>query len=161
MSPSRFDSDDSGASIQTEVLTTTDNEENLASESGASNLMIPSQLNEGRETLGHALIISVPTESENADWALFGLSPPFGIDSESLKKCTNGQLGAIKVTGIVETPHSKAAVLIITGSNGAIRGTISGNLSFVQLAGSTAFQEMWTVRLEGPLRKHTTIDSDS
>jgi len=117
-------------------------------------------VNEGRETLGYPLIISVPTESENADWAICGLSPPFGFDSES-HKCINGQLGAIKVTSIVETPHSKAAVLTITGSNGAIRGTISGNISFVQLAGSTAFQEMWTVRLEGPLRQHTAIHSDS
>ena len=121
--------------------------------------MIPSQLNEGREALGHALIISVPNESENSDWAIIGLLPPFGLDLESLKKCVDGQPGAITVTCIVRTAHSKAAVLIFTGSNGVIRGVISGNLSFVQLAGSTAFQEMWTVRLEGPLRKHTTIHS--
>ena len=135
-------------------------DKHLATESGVSALGTPPKLGKGEEVLGYALSVSIPTESQDADWSLIRLCLPLSFDLNSLEKSTIGQSGAIRVKGIVETSPSKGTVLIITGSNGLISGTISGNLSFVQLGSSTAFQEMWTVHLEGPLCENYALHCD-
>ena len=66
----------------------------------------------------------------------------------------------------METPrtkHVKASlngakmVHAITGSSGCLAGRITGSSTFMQFPERTAFQEVWTVQLGGPLREQRNI----
>jgi hypothetical protein len=120
----------------------------IQSQSQDARICAPPSLRQGQEletvqvVLGRLSTMSHADNTSNLDWALVKLEKAeFSAFSANLEVSTC-------ITGIAP---SKAAVSVITGSNGIINGTISGSLTFMQLPNGIAFQEMWTVRLDGEI----------
>jgi hypothetical protein len=100
-----------------------------------------------RRFLGRMSAISQKSDSKNLDWALIHLDR-----QEALSSLGNfSRIGHVQ--SFVTSLPERARVQAITSSSGIIKGTIFGVPTFMQQPHSVAFQEMWTVRLEGPLRK--------
>jgi hypothetical protein len=118
----------------------------------SSHLRQEPDLETAQVVLGRLSTISHANNTSNLDWALVGLEKAeFSTLSGNLEVSTC----------IVGIAPSKAAVSVITGSNGIINGTISGSLTFMQLPNSIAFQEMWTVRLDGAICEWKILSSTS
>jgi len=110
------------------------------------------ELETAKVVLGRLSTISHGNNMSNLDWALVGLEKAkFSTLSDNLEVSTY----------IVGIAPSKAAVSVVTGSNGIINGTISESLTFMQLPNSIAFQEMWTVRLDGAICEWKILSSTS
>jgi hypothetical protein len=107
--------------------------------------------------LGRLSTVSHTDNTSNLDWALVELRIP-EISPHILAHVSGGLEVSTCMVGIAPT---EAAVLVITGSNGIMRGTMSRSLTFMQLPNTVAFQEMWTVRLDGIVCEWNTLSSTS
>ena len=52
-----------------------------------------------------------------------------------------------------------AAVRVVTGTTGSVRGTMTSTTHYIKMEGSTSFQEMWAVRLDRETSEHHSLDS--
>jgi hypothetical protein len=97
--------------------------------------------------LGRVAAMSRSTSTSNLDWALIHL------------ECTDTFSGINPSTkfpllqSVVYTLPGTKMVQVFTASNAAMNGKITGTPTFMQAPHSIAFQEMWTVQLNGPLRE--------
>jgi len=97
--------------------------------------------------LGPIIAMSQATKSSNLDWALIRI------------ECPNLRSSLLRISQNLQVQHIKASlrgaedVQTITSSSGCLSGRIAGSSTFMQLPASTAFQEVWTVQLDGSLRK--------
>jgi hypothetical protein len=98
--------------------------------------------------LGRMSAISQNTNTSNLDWALIQLDRQDVLSTVSKVP----QFGPVQ--SFVKSMPARGKVQVITASNGILKGTIFGIPTFMQQPYSVAFQEMWTVRLDGPLRKY-------
>lgn len=92
------------------------------------------------------------------DWALVH------VDALNFKQSGNGtarfpSFAAINLDELANSTDNqpdqrpaRANVLVATGSNGILKGTLSSNITYMRLdPKNEAFQEVWTVHLNGPL----------
>jgi hypothetical protein len=92
------------------------------------------------------------------DWALVH------VDALNFKQSGNGtarfpSFAAINLDELAKSTDNKpdqrpatANVLVATGSNGILKGTLSSNITYMGLdPKNEVFQEVWTVHLNGPL----------
>jgi hypothetical protein len=101
--------------------------------------------------LGRIFAISLPTTTTNLDWALVR------IECADFRSSLSDTID-IQRSDHIEPPWKGAkTVHAITGSSGNLVGRITGSSTFIQLPGSTAFQEVWAVKLDGPLRELSDI----
>jgi hypothetical protein len=101
--------------------------------------------------LGRIFAISLQTTTTNLDWALVR------IECADFRSSISETI-EIPRNDHIEPPWKGAkTVHAITGSSGSLAGRITGSSTFIQLPGSTAFQEVWAVQLDGPLRELSDI----
>lgn len=103
-------------------------------------------------SLGRMAAISKNTNTNNLDWALIRLDRQDILSSVS----RSSPFGYVET--FVKSMPARANVQAITASSGILQGTIFGMPTFTQEPYSVAFQEMWTVRLDGPLSKYSPIN---
>jgi hypothetical protein len=98
------------------------------------------------EVLGPLSKISIATDTHNLDWALVEITSPEILALHSQR------LPFSRVKNTIDTlPQQSSSITVITPSNGKTIGIITTNPTFMQLPTSIAFQEVWTVQLDGPL----------
>jgi len=104
------------------------------------------EMEASRKFLGRMSAISQSNNMNNLDWALIQLVRKEVLSSVSkLSRCG-------PVQSFAKSMLARANVQAIT-SSGIMKGTIFGIPTFMQQPCNIAFQEMWTVRLNGRLRK--------
>jgi hypothetical protein len=106
------------------------------------------QMEANGKFLGRMSAISHTDNTNNFDWALIKLDRKEILSSVG----EPSQFGPIQ--SFVKSMPARARVQVITASSGIVKGTIFGIPTFMQQPRSVAFQEMWTVRLDGPLSKY-------
>ncbi|KAG0644970.1 hypothetical protein D0Z07_9313 [Hyphodiscus hymeniophilus] len=114
--------------------------------------------NKFQTLLGELFESSELSTATKLDWALIKLDPSylslaqlrpgefFPADRELIESL-NGS-GKLRQKPV---PLTKAAVYVITASSSIIDGIVFPNPTYVQHSGDSAFQEIWRVRLNGPL----------
>lgn len=106
-------------------------------------------------TLGDLVFSSTDGCRTDLDYALIEIKPPTLRTFDKVAHTT--YVPAMKLVD--------ANVVAFTGSRGAISGKLSGTPSFLRLPYQKTFQEVWTVRLAGPLAKGDcgswVVDSES
>jgi hypothetical protein len=106
--------------------------------------------------LGNVIKVPQPNTFSNLDWALIQIECPdfkaFIRESAETPR---------KIDRIAEAllSRKKSAVHVLMSSSGLTTGTLTTSPSYIQLSNSTAFQEMWTVQLDGPLREYKILGS--
>ncbi|KIM96249.1 hypothetical protein OIDMADRAFT_59318 [Oidiodendron maius Zn] len=97
--------------------------------------------------LGRVAAMSRSTATSNLDWAVIHLEcvDPFSW--------INTVKSFPPVQSIAYTLSETKKVQVVTASNGTIDGKITGTPTFMQVPQSIAFQEVWVVQLDGPLRR--------
>jgi hypothetical protein len=96
--------------------------------------------------LGTSSAISKPFITNNLDWLLIDIDDNCVTSMEE-------RLNHQWIGSIVREVSARTKILALTASNGSLSGFISANSTYMQLPNSSVFQEMWTVQLDGPLRK--------
>lgn len=97
--------------------------------------------------LGRVAAMSRSTNTSDLDWAVVHLE---GADIFSgIKLATKFR----SFQNVVYALRGTKAVQVFTESDAATDGKITGTPTFMQVPHSIAFQEMWTVQLDGPLRE--------
>jgi hypothetical protein len=98
------------------------------------------------EILGPLSKVSTLTDARNFDWALVE------ITSLEIFYLYSQKTSVPRVQSIINSlPQQSTIVTAMMKSNGRTMGIISTNPTLMQLPPSIAFQEMWTVQLDGPL----------
>lgn len=97
--------------------------------------------------LGHLAALSEASNTRDLDWALIR------IDSSLLPSIYRAPKN-IRIQSLARDPPGKIKVKVITTTKSIIQGTTTGSSTFMQLPHGVAFQEMWTVQLDGPLSEH-------
>jgi hypothetical protein len=95
--------------------------------------------------------MSQQTATTNLDWALVR------IDCVNFRSSLSELLETPRIEHVEASLNGAKTVLAITGSRGYLAGRITGSSTFMQLPETTAFQEVWTVQLDGPLRELRNI----
>jgi hypothetical protein len=95
--------------------------------------------------LGRIAAMSRSTSTSDLDWALIRL------ECTDIFSWINPSTILPLLQGIVDTLPRTKLIQVFTASNGAMNGKITGTPTFMQAPHSIAFQEMWTVQLDGPL----------
>ena len=85
------------------------------------------------------------------DWALVR------IDCVDFRSSLSELLETPRIEHVQASLNGAKTVHAVTGSSGCLAGCITGSSTFMQLPESTAFQEVWTVQLDGPLREQRNI----
>ena len=96
--------------------------------------------------LGMLSAISTSSAICNLDWVLVEIDD---INTSFITKPTNHP----HVRSLVRQVSERANILALTATQGSITGFISSNATYMQLSNSSSFQEVWTIHLDGLLRK--------
>ena len=97
--------------------------------------------------LGRVAGMSQSTKTGDLDWALIHL------ECEDIFSCIEPSLKHTALQGVVHALSGTKMVQVCTPSNTAMHGKITGTSTYMQMPHSIAFQEMWTVKFDGPLCK--------
>jgi hypothetical protein len=97
--------------------------------------------------LGRLAVLSEASQTRDLDWALIRIDSPLPPSIRQSPKNNRTQSVARDLPG-------KAKIQVMTTTEYIIQGTITGCSTFMQLPYSVAFQEMWSVQLDGPLSEY-------
>jgi hypothetical protein len=98
-------------------------------------------------SLGRLAALSEASRASNLDWALIR------IDS-TITPLIHQSPQSIRTRRVAQNPPGKAKIKVLRSTDCYIQGTITGCSTFMQLPNSIAFQEMWTVQLDGSLSEY-------
>lgn len=98
------------------------------------------------EQLGMLSASSTSSATYNLDWGLVEIDDKY---TTFMTKPTNHP----HVRSLVRQVSERANILALTANQGFITGFLSSNATYMQLPDSSVFQEVWTVKLDGTLRK--------
>lgn len=84
------------------------------------------------------------------------------LETSILRRVSHGQSSegvddrpqTIRIQNVTQQPRS-GPIIAMTGTTGAVKGSISEVPSHLKMAGCETFQEMWRVELERPTSKYT------
>lgn len=130
------------ADIEIRTLVSANQKAQLSEESGAK---------EPLRFLGRVAAVSRSTTASNLDWAVIRL------ECADLFSWINPETDVPLLQNVVNTLRETRKVKVFTPFNAATDGKITGTPTFMQVPHSIAFQEMWTVKLNGPLREYLNI----
>jgi len=106
-----------------------------------------------RKPLGYLSTLSAQSSSKDLDWALIEITDTV-LRFDILTLLKGEKYPETRwVNNIASTPTAKDDVFVATASSGVLNGVISGNSSFMLLPNTVAFQEMWTLHIDGRVGK--------
>lgn len=97
--------------------------------------------------LGRVVAISRCTSTSNLDWAVIRL------ECRDIFSRINVGTQFPLLHNVIDTLHQTKKVQVFTAFEATTEGKITGTPTFMQVPYSIAFQEMWTVQLDGLLRE--------
>jgi hypothetical protein len=97
--------------------------------------------------LGPLKTLSIASKTSDLDWALIHIESPLPRSIYQSNKNIN-------IQSVAQVPLGKTKIQAITSTECSIEGIITGGSTFMQLPHSVAFQEMWSVQLNGPLSEY-------
>ena len=102
--------------------------------------------------LGKLAAMSSRTKSRNLDWALIKLDQEtkMSVTQSWSKESVSIEDRLLPLDNVAPRPIANT-VVIISPQHGVLNGELLETVAFVQLPGGIAFQEMWTVRVNGPI----------
>jgi hypothetical protein len=97
--------------------------------------------------LGRLAALSEASQTSDLDWALIRIDSPLPPSIWQSPK-------NLRTQSVARDPPGKAKIQVMAATEYIIQGTITGCSTFMQLPHSVAFQEMWSVQLDGPLSEY-------
>ena len=89
---------------------------------------------------------STSSATYNLDWGLVEIDDKY---TTFITKPTNHP----HVRSLVGQVSARVNILALTANQGFVTGFLSSNPTYMQFYDSSVFQEVWTVKLDGTLRK--------
>ena len=91
--------------------------------------------------------------NDGADWALIQVENPAFKSVNLVTWEENGNRKSLQPQKLATERPSNHDVVLATGLNGVVKGTVSGTPSCILLPLSLTYQEVWTIRLDQTLGK--------
>ena len=95
------------------------------------------------------------------DYELFRLDDPRFHNDNAISLPTMQESAQMLRPGNPARMPLDAAVWVVTGTTGSVRGTMTSTAHYIKMEGSRTFQEMWAVRLDRETSEHYSLDDSS
>ena len=93
------------------------------------------------------------------DYELFRLDDPRFHTDNAISLPTMQESAQMLRPGKPARMPVDAAVWVVTGTTGFVRGTMTSTAHYIKMEGSSTFQEMWAVRLDRETSEHQSSDN--